>query len=160
MTDVHLRLHSLPRHVCLSENVRSLKKVWQKTGCGTSQGEGNSVNVTVVMYTLCISPYVACHDKALSFIVMEYLLQYEPPHDKTNKMAVCPAKTQISLGIRPVWSESLLSAWRKLGSLAIHWTHSEGSEQTGRMPRLIWVFVGRTTTLLVLSWGSSIMYFG
>ena len=33
---------------------------------------------------------------------------YEPPHAKTNKMNVCPAKTQISLGIRPVWSESSL----------------------------------------------------
>ena len=30
----------------------------------------------------------------------------EPPHDKTNKMTVCPAKTRISLGIRLVWSES------------------------------------------------------
>ena len=29
----------------------------------------------------------------------------EPRHDKTNKMSVCPAKTKISLGIRPVWSE-------------------------------------------------------
>ena len=28
----------------------------------------------------------------------------EPRHDKTNNVAVCPAKTQISLGIRPVWS--------------------------------------------------------
>ena len=27
---------------------------------------------------------------------------FEPPHDKTNKVAVCPAKTQISLGICPV----------------------------------------------------------
>ena len=27
----------------------------------------------------------------------------EPPCDKTNKVAVRPAKTQISLGIRPVW---------------------------------------------------------
>ena len=27
---------------------------------------------------------------------------YEPRHDKTNKMAVHPAKTQLSLGIRPV----------------------------------------------------------
>ena len=27
---------------------------------------------------------------------------YEPRHDKTNKMNVRPAKTQISLGIRPV----------------------------------------------------------
>ena len=46
--------------------------------------------------------------------------QYEPRHDKTNKMSVRPAKTQISLGIRPVWSESSLSAWRNLGSLATH----------------------------------------
>ena len=28
----------------------------------------------------------------------------DPRHDKTNKMAIRPAKTQISLGIRPVWS--------------------------------------------------------
>ena len=26
----------------------------------------------------------------------------ELPHDKTNKMTVCPVKTQISLGIHPV----------------------------------------------------------
>ena len=37
-------------------------------------------------------------------------LRFEPPRDKTNKMTVRPAKTQISLGIRPVWSESLLCA--------------------------------------------------
>ena len=42
-------------------------------------------------------------------------------HDKTNKVTVRPAKTQISLGIRPVWSESSLSAWRKLESFATHW---------------------------------------
>ena len=34
----------------------------------------------------------------------------EPSRDKTNKMDVRPAKTQISLGIRPVWSESSLFA--------------------------------------------------
>ena len=44
----------------------------------------------------------------------------EPHRDKTSKWHVRPAKTQISLGIRPVWSESSLSAWRKLGSLVIH----------------------------------------
>ena len=63
---------------------------------------------------------------------------------KPTKWHVRPAKTQISLGIRPVWAESSLSAWRKIGSLAINWAHSEDSDQTGRMPRLIWVFVGRT----------------
>ena len=77
--------------------------------------------------------------------------KFEPRHDKTNKMSVRPEKTQISLGIRPVWSESSLSAWRKLRSLATHWAHREDSDQTGRMPRLIWVFAGRTVTLLVLS---------
>ena len=51
--------------------------------------------------------------------------QFEPWHDKTNKMSVRPAKTQISLGIHAVWSESWLSTWRKLGSLATHWAHSE-----------------------------------
>ena len=34
-----------------------------------------------------------------------WLFVFEPPHDKTNKMTVCPAKTQISLGICPVWSD-------------------------------------------------------
>ena len=34
----------------------------------------------------------------------------EPPHEKSSKICMCPAKTQISLGIRPVWSESSLCA--------------------------------------------------
>ena len=75
----------------------------------------------------------------------------ERQHDKTNNVAVHPAKTQISLGIRPVWSESSLFAWRELVSLATHWAHSEDSDQTGWKPRLIWVFAGCTVTLLVLS---------
>ena len=49
---------------------------------------------------------------------MLLFLTFEPQHDKTSKMAVRPAKTQISLGIFPVWSESSLSAWGKLGSLS------------------------------------------
>ena len=83
-----------------------------------------------------------------------YALIYEPRHDKTNKMSVRPAKNHISLGIHPVWSESLLSAERNLGSLATHWMHSEDSDQTGRMPRLIRVFAGRThySVGFVMSW--------
>ena len=69
---------------------------------------------------------------------------YEPPHDKTNKMTLRTAKAQISLAIRPVWSETSLSAWRKLWSLATHWAHSEVSDQTGWISRLIWVLAGRT----------------
>ena len=92
-----------------------------------------------------------------NLIIRKLKLKYEPRHDKTNKMAVRPAKTRISLGIRPVWSESSLSAQRKLGYLATHWAPSEDSDQTGRMPRLIWVFAGRTLSLLVLSWAGSII---
>ena len=44
---------------------------------------------------------------------------------KPTKLHVCPAKTQISLGIHLVWLEFSLSAWRKLGSLATHWASSE-----------------------------------
>ena len=64
---------------------------------------------------------------------------------------VRPAKTRISLGIRPVWSESSLCAqWVVKDPSFLH-ADSEDSDQTGRMPRLIWVFAGCTVTLLVLS---------
>ena len=43
----------------------------------------------------------------------------------------------------------------KYMSLATHWAHSVDTDQTGRMPRLIWVFAGRTVITLVLSWGGS-----
>ena len=52
--------------------------------------------------------------------------------------------------LRSAWAstqsdaESSLSAWRKFGSLANHWVHSEDSDQTGQMPRLIWAFTGHT----------------
>ena len=74
-----------------------------------------------------------------------------------NQQNVHPAKTQISLGVPPVWSEFSLSAWRKLGSLAIYWAHSEDSDQTRRMSRLIWVFAGRTCHFVgfVMRWLSS-----
>ena len=49
-------------------------------------------------------------------------------------MTVHPVKTQISLGIRPVWSESLLSAWRKLGSLATHWAQAKTLIRLGGCP--------------------------
>ena len=45
---------------------------------------------------------------------------------KPTKWHVCPAKTQISLGIRPVISESSKSTERTVKT-----------DQTGRMPRLI-----------------------
>ena len=54
------------------------------------------------------------------------LQMYKSQHmSKPTQRHVHLAKTQISLGICTVWSESSLSAWIKLGSLATHWAHSE-----------------------------------
>ena len=69
---------------------------------------------------------------------------------KPTTWQVLPAKSQISLGIRPVWSVFAICM-----NLATHWVHSQDSDQTGRMPRPIWVFAGCIVILLVLSWGSS-----
>ena len=60
-------------------------------------------------------------------------IKIEPPHDKTNKMPV-----------RPVWSESSLCAQRVAKDPSFLNADREDSDQTGRMPRLIWVFAGRT----------------
>ena len=53
--------------------------------------------------------------------------------------------------------QSSLSAW----SLARHWAHSEVSNQTGRMPRLIWAFVGRTCHFVgfVVRWLMSFRFY-
>ena len=57
----------------------------------------------------------------------------EPLRDKTNKMR--PAKTQIILGIRPVWSESSLYAQCVAKEPSFLHADSKDSDQTGRMPR-------------------------
>ena len=62
---------------------------------------------------------------------------------KPTKWHVRPAKTQISLGICPVWSESsLCTQWVAKDPSFLH-ADSEDSDQTGRMPRLIWVVAVR-----------------
>ena len=67
--------------------------------------------------------------------------------------AWCTAKTQISLGIRPVWSESSLSAWRKHKSLATHWAQwrlwSDWADINDLS--LCWAHI----ILLVFPWGGS-----
>ena len=64
--------------------------------------------------------------------------------------------------LRSAWAsaqsdQSSLSAWRNIGPLATHWAHREDSDHTGRMPRLIWVFAGRTLNVLVLSSRGSVI---
>ena len=60
-------------------------------------------------------------------------ISYEPPCDKTNKMTGSPTKTQISLGIRPVRSESLLCAHWVAKDPIFLYADREDADQTGRM---------------------------
>ena len=102
-------------------------------------------------------------DAVLS-VLCSFPIKFEPPHDKTNKMAVRPAKTQMSLGSRPVWSESSQCAqWVVEDPVFLH-ADSEDSDQTGWMPRLLggcpgWSesSLGAHAISLVLSWGGSLV---
>ena len=77
---------------------------------------------------------------------------------KPTKWYVRPAKTQINLGIRPVWSESSLSTWGNLKSLAIIRAHSKPSEQTEWCPSWFESSQGAKVILLILSWGGSFYF--
>ena len=63
---------------------------------------------------------------------------------KDTFLHVRPARTQISLRIRAVWSESSLFARRNVASFLPKNAASEDSDQTARMRRLVWIFAGRT----------------
>ena len=69
---------------------------------------------------------------------------------KPTKWHVRPAKTQISLAVR------LKKAWVLSYPLS---AEESLCDQTERMPRLIWVFTGRTVILLVLSCGGSFLHY-
>ena len=91
--------------------------------------------------------------------VMEYpadhYYYFSPFMTKTTKWHVPPAKTQISLGIRPDWSESSLSARWKLGSLATHWMQAKPLIRLGGYLGWSESSLGVKAILLVLWWGGS-----
>ena len=70
---------------------------------------------------LCFGSNMSCHTK------------------KPNKITCAPSKNS-----QPGRMSSLIGvvavAWRNIGLLTTNWAHSDDSDQTGRMPRLIWVF--------------------
>ena len=85
----------------------------------------------------------------LSFILLIYFIQRMKLYHQLS-FKVChfgylrPAKIQISLRIRAVWSESSLAAFRIAKAAKFLHAHNEDFDQTARTRRLIWVFVGRT----------------
>ena len=73
-----------------------------------------------------------------------------------NQQSDCaPSEDSGQPGHRPVWSESSLCAQWVAKDPSFLNADGEDSDQTGRMPRLIWVFAGRKVILLVLSRGGS-----
>ena len=80
--------------------------------------------------------------------------KYEPAHDKTNKMTCSPSKDLdqpeyppslirvFAVHMKKSVLSLLMSAQRRLWS---EWTDTVKTDQTGWMPRLIWVFAGRTS---------------
>ena len=65
--------------------------------------------------------------------------------------------------LRSAWASaqsdqsSLCAQWVAKDPSFLH-ADREDSNQTGRMPRLNWVFAGRTCILMVLSWGGSYLH--
>ena len=74
---------------------------------------------------------------------------------KTTKWSVRPAKTLISLGIRPVWSESLLCAQLVAKDPKLLHTNSEDFNWLGECPGWSESSLGTQVILLVLSCSSS-----
>ena len=74
-------------------------------------------------------------------------------HDVRNPTfgRVRPAKIQISLRILAVWSEFSLDAFWLAKDTKFLLADNEGSDQTARMRRLIWIFVGRTRKKLLFA---------
>ena len=73
------------------------------------------------------------------------VLQYtiEPSRDKTNKVACAPSKDSDQPGHPPSLITSLCAQWVAKDPRFFHGVR-EDTDQTGRTPRLICVFAGRT----------------
>ena len=78
------------------------------------------------------------YDKVLPSLIHIWAASWQ------NQQDDCTQRRQISLGVRPVWSESsLCTQWVAKDPSILHVDY-EDSDQTGWMPRLICIFAGRT----------------
>ena len=78
---------------------------------------------------------------------------------QNQQNGMCAQQTLSSAWASAQSDQSSLSAWWKPGPLATHWVHSEDSDQTGKMPRLTWVFAGRTSVCWFCHEAAQIMMF-
>ena len=111
--------------------------IWSRNA--TYSGSIRSAILTALFDTAILHDLLNLFSRLLIFVHCKQCRMTKP-----TKWLARPAKTQIRLSICPVWSEPSLSTWRNIGPIASHWAHGKDSDQTGWMPRLIWVFTGGT----------------
>ena len=93
-----------------------------------------------------ISPYFGASGRMWLCISWVSSLLFEPAHDKIYDIRLLlPAKTQISMRIREVWSETSLVACAFYSLQDIQRGLNKNPFYTGWMYRLIGVFAGDTT---------------
>ena len=101
--------------------------------------------------------YMAVEEASDMVLFSDCACAYEQQHDKTNNMACAPSEDSDQPGRG--WSESSLCAqW--VAKVSFLHADSKNSYQIARMPRLIWVFTGRTChfvgfIMLQLIWNNS-----
>ena len=98
-------------------------KIWNKADYRCVQSKSNTESLSNSVVWILAKLTLSCKNHLSRLMI------------KPTKWHVRAAKTQISLGIYPVWSESSLSTWRNLRSLATH-SHFVGFV----MRRLIYCF--------------------
>ena len=94
------------------------------------------MKITIISFT-CIDIWI----ELLSYSISDQFHM----KDEVDKTFELQHETKPTVWpVHPVWSEfSLCFQWVAKGPRYLH-VDSEDSDQTGRMPRLIWVFTGRT----------------
>ena len=103
-------------------------------------------------------PYTTCKCSLYSVVFLQQRQWHLSRNmTKPTKWVCAQRRLRKSLGICLVWLESSLSIWRKLGSLATHWAHSEDSDQTGRTCRFVGLVMRRLIYIMILLYKKTIM---
>ena len=115
--------------------------------------QSNVLVSAVLLFKFENNEYMKCILRFRGYAAMfRLLIRQYMSHDMTKPAKfVCAQRRLRSACIRPVWSEtSLCAQWVAKDPRFLH-VDSEDSDQTGWMPRLIWVFAWSTLILLALS---------
>ena len=137
--------HKCMKNQNFSKRTEMQKNIWLKIEAATSD---------FCKHIALLQPSLICQVlwRALSKIMDRHL-----SHDVTKPTKWVCAEQRLrsawasAQSDRPGWSESPLCVQWRAKDPRFLYADSEDSDQTGRMPRLIWVFAGRTLTSLVLS---------